>query len=124
MSRREFIQRMTALGLTAASASTMLAPISCSPGQGDQTSELTPHSTSIVPGTASSTSVSRPPQSPTITPPTPTASGTYLAVARGQSPQAIVEAAVKALGGIEQFVKTGDDVVIKPNICVAYHSYE
>lgn len=31
---------------------------------------------------------------------------------------------MKALGGIAQFVKSGSDVIIKPNICVAYHSYE
>ena len=36
----------------------------------------------------------------------------------------MVQAAVEALGGIAQFVKAGDDVIIKPNICVAYHSYE
>jgi uncharacterized protein (DUF362 family) len=36
----------------------------------------------------------------------------------------MVDAAVKSLGGIEQFVKSGDDVIIKPNICVAYHSFE
>ncbi|MGE5602472.1 MAG: DUF362 domain-containing protein, partial [Nitrososphaerales archaeon] len=29
-----------------------------------------------------------------------------------------------ALGGIERFVKKGADVVIKPNICVAYHGPE
>jgi len=29
-----------------------------------------------------------------------------------------------ALGGIERFVKQGDEVVIKPNICVAYHTPE
>ena len=32
--------------------------------------------------------------------------------------------ALAALGGIESFVKTGITVVIKPNICNAYHSYE
>jgi uncharacterized protein (DUF362 family) len=47
-----------------------------------------------------------------------------MAVARGESPAAIVQAAIKALGGIERFVKSGDNVMIKPNICVAYHSYE
>jgi uncharacterized protein (DUF362 family) len=36
----------------------------------------------------------------------------------------MVQATVKALGGIERFVKPGNDVIIKPNICVAYHSYE
>jgi uncharacterized protein (DUF362 family) len=45
-------------------------------------------------------------------------------VARGDSPEAIVSAALQALGGIERFVKPGDDVIIKPNICVAYHTSE
>jgi uncharacterized protein (DUF362 family) len=50
--------------------------------------------------------------------------GAYLSVARGQDPAAITEAALAALGGIERFVKPGAEVVIKPNICVAYHTYE
>jgi uncharacterized protein (DUF362 family) len=29
-----------------------------------------------------------------------------------------------AMGGMEQFVSAGDDVIVKPNICVAYHTYE
>lgn len=29
-----------------------------------------------------------------------------------------------ALGGIERFLRRGDDVIVKPNICVAYHTYE
>jgi uncharacterized protein (DUF362 family) len=48
----------------------------------------------------------------------------YLAVARGQNPESIVRAAIEALGGIDRFVKKGNDVIIKPNICVAYHTYE
>jgi len=36
----------------------------------------------------------------------------------------MVQAAIKALGGIERFVRPGNDVIVKPNICVAYHSYE
>jgi uncharacterized protein (DUF362 family) len=47
-----------------------------------------------------------------------------MAVARGESPEAIVQAAVKALGGIERFVKPGDNVIIKPNICVAHRTFE
>jgi len=45
-------------------------------------------------------------------------------VARGNSPEAMVQAAIKALGGIERFVKPGHEVIVKPNICVAYHTYE
>jgi uncharacterized protein (DUF362 family) len=45
-------------------------------------------------------------------------------VVHGTTPKVITETAIKALGGIEKFVKAGDDVIIKPNICVAYHTYE
>ncbi|NLE44763.1 MAG: DUF362 domain-containing protein [Chloroflexi bacterium] len=48
----------------------------------------------------------------------------YLAVARGQDPTGITQAAMAALGGIERFVHSGDDVIIKPNICVSYHAPE
>jgi uncharacterized protein (DUF362 family) len=47
-----------------------------------------------------------------------------MAVTRGGSPELLVERAIQALGGMEQFVKPGNDVIIKPNICVAYHTYE
>jgi len=39
-----------------------------------------------------------------------------LAVVKSKSPEAAVIAAVEALGGIGKFVKTGDIVVIKPNM--------
>jgi uncharacterized protein (DUF362 family) len=48
----------------------------------------------------------------------------YLAVARGSDPKAIAHAALAAIGGIERFVKSGDDVIVKPNICHDYHTYE
>jgi uncharacterized protein (DUF362 family) len=57
-------------------------------------------------------------------PPPPTGNQAYLAVARGSDPAAIVKAALASLGGIERFVKTGQDVIIKPNICVDYHPAE
>jgi uncharacterized protein (DUF362 family) len=38
-------------------------------------------------------------------------------VARGADPAAITAAALQALGGIERFVKSGYDVIVKPNIC-------
>jgi uncharacterized protein (DUF362 family) len=48
-----------------------------------------------------------------------------LAVARGgDRPEDLVQRAVAALGGIERFVKTGADVIIKPNISVGYYSYQ
>ncbi len=52
-------------------------------------------------------------------PPSPTPSQPYLSVARGANPAAITRAAVDALGGIQRFVKSGDEVIVKPNICNA-----
>jgi uncharacterized protein (DUF362 family) len=55
---------------------------------------------------------------------TPTAGPPDLVVARGGEPEELVRQALVALGGMERFVKPGYDVIIKPNICVAYHTYE
>jgi uncharacterized protein (DUF362 family) len=54
----------------------------------------------------------------------PTSGQTYLSVARGADAEAITRAALKALGGMERFVKQGAEVVLKPNICVDYHTAE
>ncbi|HWQ46614.1 MAG TPA: DUF362 domain-containing protein [Longilinea sp.] len=55
---------------------------------------------------------------------TPSADQAYLSVVHGQDPAAITEAAVRALGGMERFVQNGFNVIIKPNICTDYYSYE
>lgn len=54
------------------------------------------------------------------------ASAAYLAVARGPNadPREITRRAIAALGGIERFVHKGADVIIKPNVCTAYHTFE
>jgi uncharacterized protein (DUF362 family) len=57
-------------------------------------------------------------------PATPSGDQAYLAVARGADPAQITRRAMAALGGIERFVKSGHDVIIKPNICVDYHPPE
>ncbi len=108
ISRREFIRRTMALGLSAAAAGTLFSWLACSQKEAP---------------------VPKPSPAPAPTPlpsgtPIPTDGGAYLVVARGKSPAAMVQAALKALGGIERFVNKGDDVVIKPNICVAYHNPE
>jgi uncharacterized protein (DUF362 family) len=54
----------------------------------------------------------------------PTTEQAYLAVARGQDPKAVLRAALASIGGIGRFVKGGDDVIVKPNICVDYRPYE
>ena len=52
--------------------------------------------------------------------------GAYLAVVRGKDPGAaeLTRRAIAAVGGIERFVKKGADVIVKPNICNAYHGPE
>ena len=47
-----------------------------------------------------------------------------MAVARGPDAAEITKTALAALGGIERFVNSNDDVIIKPNICVDYHTPE
>ena len=64
------------------------------------------------------------PETSTQSPADPPKDAAYLAVAHGENPTEIVETALVALGGIERFVKPGDDVIIKPNICVSYRSFE
>jgi uncharacterized protein (DUF362 family) len=56
--------------------------------------------------------------------PTAAVSTGYLAVARGADPRAITRAAVAAIGGMARFVRAGDDVIIKPNMCVDYQTPE
>jgi uncharacterized protein (DUF362 family) len=58
---------------------------------------------------------------PTTAPP---AEHPHLVVARGGEPEEMVRRALGAMGGIGRFVSAGDDVIVKPNMCVAYHSYE
>ena len=55
---------------------------------------------------------------------TPTKDAAYLSVVRGADPAEITQRAIAAVGGIERFVKPGDDVIVKPNICVSHRSAE
>jgi uncharacterized protein (DUF362 family) len=45
-------------------------------------------------------------------------------VARGSDAAAITAAAVAALGGMEEFVPRGADVIVKPNLCTGHHGPE
>lgn len=114
VSRREFL-RLTgaagaAAGLALVGAGCTDKPQAADPQQAGATQapqEQQPAASSPLPPTAA-----------------PAADQAYLAVARGQDPTAITHAALAALGGIERFVRQGSDVIIKPNICVAYHTPE
>lgn len=63
----------------------------------------------------------------TDTAPAPTATQASLpdlAVTRNGEPEDLVRRAIAALGGMERFVAKGAYVIVKPNICVAYHGYQ
>lgn len=63
--------------------------------------------------------------SPALETPTPgLISRPSLVIARGTDAAENTRRAIQALGGIEQFVKSGADVIIKPNICTDYYPYE
>jgi uncharacterized protein (DUF362 family) len=47
-----------------------------------------------------------------------------LAVARSGAPEEMTRRAIAALGGMSRFVAKGAKVIVKPNICVAYHGPE
>ncbi len=56
---------------------------------------------------------------------TPAANPAYLAVARGgDDPEALVRAAVEAIGGMGRFVPAGANVIIKPNVCTSNRTYD
>ena len=57
-------------------------------------------------------------------PQTSSQSGPDLVVARNGEPEELVRRALAPLGGMERFVPKGASVIVKPNICVAYHTYE
>jgi uncharacterized protein (DUF362 family) len=149
LSRRQFARLMAGAGLGAVLASCGEADTGSGPGVSPETSVAadwsgspspTPARPSLSPTAqptegrpAAATAAGETPApgvSPTEVPaprPTPTATpqqAAYLAVARGEDPRAIARAALAAIGGMERFVKPGNNVIIKPNICVDYHSYE
>ncbi len=47
-----------------------------------------------------------------------------LVVTRNAEPEPLVRAAMAAIGGMERFVPKGGWVIVKPNICTCYYSYE
>lgn len=116
--RRKFL-RYCALGLGALVSGPVLA--ACRPRPSPTPAPApspTPPPKSPAPGYP-------PPPSPAPTvAPTSAPEYPHLAVARGGEPEDLVRRAIEALGGMERFVRPGDDVIIKPNICVAYHTYE
>ena len=100
ISRREFIRKMVTLGFSTVTAGTLFSLLAC----GREEMPMPTNESPISPE-----SKLPPTLKPSISP-NPSLGGTYLAVTRGESPVELVEAAIKALGGMEHFVKSGNDV--------------
>ncbi len=134
VSRRDFIKR--SVTLTLGGAAGLVAACSGSPqttppptvASANPTSAATlaPTPTTAAVAQLPTDTIEPPVPTPSATriPPSPTPTQAYLAVARGDSPAAITRAAITALGGIGRFVKAGDDVIVKPNICNAENGPE
>ena len=140
LDRREFLRQLMALSATGAA----LGLTGCSrrkrrPAEMPPSTEPTAASSGAVSTAAPSTSLpsaaAPAPTSPvkaaageeeaasaTATPP----GAAYLAVAHGAGadPAELTRRAIAAVGGIERFVKSGADVIVKPNICNAYRGPE
>jgi len=150
LNRRQFLRRLSALGLTAGGAALLsacgakptpelmrvatsaptAAPTTPAPVP-TGTSTSAPSATATLAPTQASTQAPTNAPTPTATVPptsTPAPSATpapaYLVVVHGADPAEITRRAIAAVGGIERFVKKGANVIVKPNICVAYNGPE
>jgi uncharacterized protein (DUF362 family) len=125
LSRREFL-RLAALGLGAVALGGILEACKSVTSLGGPSASAPP--TTAASATAAATlPASTPVPSSTPQPsPTPAASVGYpdLVVARNGEPEALVRRAIAAMGGMERFVPPGSSVIVKPNICVSYRTYE
>ncbi len=135
MKRRQPISRRTFLKLTATVAAGA-ALAGCSPKESPAapTETATSAIKPTVPASPSAAigatatgpaeatlSQEAPADTQTSTPePSPTAAPVYMAVIHGPDPAAITRAAIDTLGGMVSFVRPGNDVIIKPNICTDY----
>ena len=127
LSRRDFL-RTVALGLGAVSLGRYLgacspAPASPSPVPFSPSFPTKSPSPTSQAGSATNTSPAQTAQA-TVAPTQAALSRPAVVVARNAEPEALVRAAMAALGGMELFVPKGAQVLVKPNICVAYHTYE
>jgi uncharacterized protein (DUF362 family) len=110
LTRRQFAKLLAAAGLGA-------TVVACGEPQPTSIPTRTVEQTSLPP-------VKDTPAPPVEGTPAPPVDAAYLSVARGPDPKAITRAALAAIGGIERFVKSGHHVIIKPNICTDYRTYE
>jgi uncharacterized protein (DUF362 family) len=119
LSRRDLL-RLAALGLGAAALGGILE--ACNRAIPGATPTRGPLPPSSVPATAAGTQSASTP----LPSSTPAASVVLpdLVVARNGEPDVLVRRAITALGGMDRFVPQGANVIVKPNVCVDYRTYE
>lgn len=113
-SRREFLRNLM-LGATTLAAQPLLASCGVKPSAGTQSPAAT---------LAGSTETTAPTENATENATATQNQYPYLVVTRGSDAEQMVRQGMQALGGIERFMKPDADVIVKPNICIGYHSYE
>jgi len=119
-SRRDFLKIGAAAVGSAAAAKVLAACGAIAPETAVQTSA--PASTAAPTQAVTEAASALPGETATVAPsagPLPD-----LVVARNGQPEELVRRLIAALGGMSAFVPAGANVIIKPNICVAYHTYE
>lgn len=119
VSRREFI-KLAAAGLGALALEPWLTACDRDQPTPAETHDARPETDNQVNQSEESQSATMPEK----TEPPTSLNGPDLVVARGGEPEDLVRKAITALGGMERFVPKDARVVVKPNICVAYHSFE
>ena len=118
--RREFLRQLASGG--AAAAGVWLLSACGAPETPTPAALQLPTPTATGPAAPIATPApTQAPSSPTTATP---AEYPHMVVARGGDPEKMTRRALAGLGGMERFVSAGDDVIVKPNLCVAYHSYE
>jgi uncharacterized protein (DUF362 family) len=133
LTRRELLLYLGA-GLSSVTINQVLAACDIKPNAGaspsvqpttlSQVSTPTPSQAAATTTKLTSTTNAESAPTPTSKPASTQAQNPYLVVAHGGQPEAMVRQAINALGGMQRFVPRGANVIIKPNICVAYHTYE
>jgi len=90
------------------------------------TATIAAASATAAPATAATATAATATIAPKAAAPAVPATGAYLAVAKGPNadPRDLTRRAIAAIGGIERFVKKGNEVIIKPNVCTAYYPFE
>jgi uncharacterized protein (DUF362 family) len=124
LSRRDFLKTVT-VGAGALAVSTFLDACGVAIPTLPASTSTQVSSPELPTATRPSPTDTLPPPTETLPPPTNTPQlPPDLVVTRGGEPEELVRRAIAALGGMQEFVPSGANVVVKPNICVDFRTYE